>query len=52
LATISAILNAEGVPTPAGGFNWTKSRVDGLLHTQHARDFIATLEARSISRFD
>ena len=37
LAAISALLNAENVPTPAGGSTWAKSSVDRLLHTRHAR---------------
>lgn len=37
LSAISAVLNAEGVPTPAGRARWTKSHVDRLLHTQYAR---------------
>lgn len=36
LSAISAALNAEGVPTPAGSGPWTKSHVDRLLHTQYA----------------
>lgn len=32
---ISDVLNAEGVPTPAGGSIWQRSYVDRLLHTRH-----------------
>jgi hypothetical protein len=35
---ISAVLNAEGVPTPAGRVRWFKSSVDRLLHTRYAKE--------------
>lgn len=38
LNKISKTLNLEGVPTPAGRSMWTKSHVDRLLHTKHARE--------------
>lgn len=41
LAAISARLNRECVPTPGGAQQWTKNRVDDLLHTRHAREYIA-----------
>jgi hypothetical protein len=34
---ISALLNAEGVPLPAGGSRWIKSAVERVLHTNHGR---------------
>jgi hypothetical protein len=37
-AAISAVLNHEGVPTPAGRPVWRKSYVDRLLHTRYARE--------------
>lgn len=37
-AEISAELNHEGIPTPAGRLLWQKSYVDRLLHTQYARE--------------
>jgi hypothetical protein len=37
-AEISAQLNREGTPTPAGRPVWHKSYVDRLLHTQFARE--------------
>jgi hypothetical protein len=40
LSTISVVLNAEGVPTPAGRSRWSKSHVDRLLHTRHALEII------------
>jgi hypothetical protein len=39
-AEISAALNADGVPTPAGRALWRREYVDRLLHTQHVRDII------------
>jgi recombinase len=42
-AQISAVLNAEGIPTPAGRARWHKTHVDRLLHTQYARDVMAEL---------
>ncbi|WP_436757936.1 recombinase family protein [Streptosporangium sp. V21-05] len=41
LTEIGEVLNAEGVPTPAGGPRWAKSYVDRLLHTRHAQQEIA-----------
>lgn len=41
LAQISAVLNAEGVPTPMGRSAWSKSHVDRLLHTKFVRDLLA-----------
>jgi hypothetical protein len=35
---ISAVLNSEGIPTPAGRPVWRKSSVDRLLHTRYARE--------------
>jgi hypothetical protein len=35
---IGAVLNREGIPTPAGRPVWHKSYVDRLLHTQYARE--------------
>lgn len=35
---ISAVLNAEGVPTPMGRPRWLKSSVDRLLHTQYVTE--------------
>jgi Recombinase len=43
---ISTILNAEGLPTPAGGRHWQRSYVDRLLHTHYAAQI---LEASSTS---
>ena len=37
-AQISAILNAEGIPTPMGRPRWLKSYVDRLLHTRYTRE--------------
>ena len=37
-AEISAQLNREGIPTPAGRPVWHKSYVDRLLHTRYARE--------------
>jgi hypothetical protein len=37
-AEISAELNCEGIPTPAGRPVWHKSYVDRLLHTQYAQE--------------
>ena len=37
---ISALLNAEGVPTPTGRTLWYKAYVDRLLHTQYVRDIM------------
>lgn len=37
-AGISAVLNREGIPTPAGRPTWRKSSVDRLLHTRYARE--------------
>ncbi|WP_425564025.1 recombinase family protein [Nonomuraea longicatena] len=45
LATISRVLNEEGVRTPAGGHVWQKSHVDRLLHTLYARDLLDALNA-------
>ncbi len=45
LARISTVMNARGVPTPAGGPRWSKNRVDGLLRTRHAQEHIASLNA-------
>ncbi len=36
LADISARLNADGIPTPAGGPRWYPSHVSRLLRTQDA----------------
>jgi len=41
LRKISHVLNAEGIPTPAGRKTWTKSTVDRLLHTRHARELMS-----------
>ena len=38
---ISAALNEEGVPTPAGGSQWLRSYVDRLLHTRYAMEILA-----------
>lgn len=38
LQAICDVLNAEGVPTPAGGSRWLKSYVDRLLHTRYAQE--------------
>lgn len=35
---ISDVLNAEGVPTPAGGLIWQRSYVDRVLHTRYAQE--------------
>jgi hypothetical protein len=43
------MLNAEQVPTPAGGSRWLKSHVDRLLHTKYTREIRMGLE---LSRFD
>ena len=40
LREISNALNAEGIPTPAGGSLWLKSHVDRVLHTQYVRDIV------------
>jgi len=37
-AEISAELNREGIPTPAGRPVWHKSYVDRLLHTRYAEE--------------
>jgi len=37
-AQISAVLNAEAIPTPLGRPLWGKSYVDRVLHTQYARE--------------
>lgn len=42
---IAALLNAEGVPLPAGGTRWLKSSVDRLLHTLYARKLLEELSA-------
>lgn len=34
---ISAVLNAEGIPTPLGRPLWGKSYVDRVLHTEYVR---------------
>jgi|HubBroStandDraft_1064217.scaffolds.fasta_scaffold1025413_2 hypothetical protein len=39
-AEISAVLNAEGVPTPAGRPRWQRSYVDRLLHTRYVVDLL------------
>lgn len=39
-AGISAVLNEEGIPTPAGGSRWLKSHVDRLLHTRHVKEIL------------
>lgn len=39
-AKISAVLNADGIPTPAGRPLWQREYVDRLLHTQHVRDIL------------
>jgi hypothetical protein len=44
-AQISDVLNAEGIPTPAGRPLWRKEYVDRLLHTKYARDIMES-EAR------
>jgi hypothetical protein len=44
-AQISAVLNAEGVPTPMGRPRWLKSSVDRLLHTQYIRDILEKVGA-------
>jgi hypothetical protein len=44
---ISDVLNGEGVPTPLGRLWWSKSSVDRLLHTRHAKDILAELNAAS-----
>ena len=41
---IAAQLNAEGVPTPAGGSRWLKSSVDRLLHAQYVRELIDEID--------
>jgi hypothetical protein len=38
--TIAAVLNSEGVPTPAGKDRWLRSYVDRLLHTKYAEEII------------
>jgi hypothetical protein len=37
-AKISAELNREGIPTPAGRPVWQRSYVDRLLHTRYAQE--------------
>jgi len=50
-AAISDLLNALGIPTPAGRRPWQKSYVDRLLHTRHARQLrIQDLLARCLRR--
>jgi hypothetical protein len=39
-AAISAVLNAEGVPTPTGRPLWRKAYIDRLLHTRYVRDIM------------
>jgi hypothetical protein len=41
---ISAVLNAQGIPTPMGRPRWRKSYVDRLLHTQYVRDLIGEVD--------
>lgn len=41
---ISAVLNREGVPTPAGRPVWHKSYVDRLLHTRYASEIREMLD--------
>ena len=43
-AAISAVLNAEGVPTPAGRSRWHRSYVDRLLHTRYAMEIIEEID--------
>jgi len=44
LRRIARSLNEEAVPTPMGLTRWSKSHVDGVLHTRYARE---VLEERS-----
>ena len=37
-AHIAHLLNAAGIPTPAGRPLWHREYVDRLLHTQYVRD--------------
>ena len=39
-AAISSILNAQGLPTPAGRPRWQRSYVDRLLHTRHVEEIL------------
>ena len=41
-AMISAALNAEGVPTPAGKPKWLRSYVDRPLHTRWVKEILAS----------
>ena len=34
---ISALLNAEGVPLPAGGKYWSRSCIERVMHTNYGR---------------
>jgi hypothetical protein len=43
---ISAVLNAEGVPTPTGRPRWHKAYVDRLLHTRYVKELIEEIGDR------
>jgi hypothetical protein len=40
LMQICIVLNAHGIPTPAGHALWRKSYIDRLLHTRYVQDLI------------
>lgn len=42
---IANLLNAEGIPLPAGGSHWHKSSVDRILHTNYAKELLEELAA-------
>lgn len=42
-AAISDILNAEGIPTPAGRPLWRRNYVERLLHTRYVQDLAEEL---------
>jgi hypothetical protein len=44
LERISAVLNAEGIPTPLGRPRWSKSHVDRLLHARYVQEILVELD--------
>jgi len=44
LERISAVLNAEGIPTPPGRPQWSKSHVDRLLHARYVQEIPVELD--------
>jgi hypothetical protein len=47
LQQISATLNADSIPTPAGGKRWQRSYVDRLLHTRYALECATQVKAET-----